>query len=111
MSYSNGQVQSQSHSTGKGEKGDLGPPGISFNLTDDGNFDLDKKRLTDVANPVEKKIQLQKGMSTVKILSKILLLIVKQKNLMLTQKIPNRILLLIVKLKRLMFFCEMEVKV
>ena len=28
-------------------------PGIDFNLTDDGNFDLDGKRLTDVADPVD----------------------------------------------------------
>ena len=28
-------------------------PGIGFNLTDDGNFDLDSKRLTDLADPVD----------------------------------------------------------
>jgi len=49
MGYSNGQLQSQSEG-GKGEKRDPGIPGIGFNLTDDGNFDLDAKRLTDVAN-------------------------------------------------------------
>jgi len=54
MGYSYGQVQSQSDSTGKGEKGDPALPGVGFNLTDDGNFDLDGKRLTDVANPVDK---------------------------------------------------------
>ena len=53
MGYSNGQVQSSSDSTGKGEKGDPGLPGIGFNLTDDGNFDLDGKRLTDVADPAD----------------------------------------------------------
>ena len=52
MGYSNGQVQSSSDS-GKGEKGESGLPGIGFNLTDDGNFDLDGKRLTDVANPID----------------------------------------------------------
>ena len=52
MGYSNGQVQSSSDS-GKGKKGDPGLPGIGFNLTDDGNFDLDGKRLTDVAVPVD----------------------------------------------------------
>jgi len=60
MGYSNGQVQSQSDS-GKGEKGDPRLPGIGFNLTDDGNFDLDGKRLTDVANPVDKKDAATKG--------------------------------------------------
>jgi len=50
MGYSNGQVQSQTES-GKGEKGDPGLPGIGFNLTDDGNFDLDGNRLTDVGEP------------------------------------------------------------
>jgi len=55
MAYSNGQVQSQSDSTGKGEKGDPGLPGVGFNLTDDVNFDLDAKRLTDVANPVDNR--------------------------------------------------------
>ena len=52
MGYSNGQVQSSSDS-GKGQKGDPGLPGIGFNLTDDGNFYLDGKRLTDVAVPVD----------------------------------------------------------
>jgi len=50
MGVSNGQLQSQSDS-GKGKKGEKGDPGIGFNLTDDGNFDLDGKRLTDVAGP------------------------------------------------------------
>jgi len=45
MGYSNGQVQSQSD--------DPGLPGIGFNLTDDGSFDLDGKRLTDVADPTD----------------------------------------------------------
>jgi len=30
--------------SGKDEKCDPGVPGIGFNLTDDGNFDLDGKR-------------------------------------------------------------------
>ena len=51
MGYSNGQLES-SQGSGKGEKGDPGLPGIGFNLDDHGNFDLDSKRLTDVANPV-----------------------------------------------------------
>jgi len=61
MGYSNGQIQSLSDSTGKGEEGDPGLPGISFNLTDDGNFDLDGKRLTDVADPCENGDAATKG--------------------------------------------------
>ena len=52
MGYSNGQLETSS-GTGRGEKGEPGLPGIGFNLTDDGNFDLDSKRLTDVADPVD----------------------------------------------------------
>jgi len=54
MGYSNCQVQSQSDSTGRGEKGDSGLPGIGFKFTDDGNYDLESKRLTDVADPIDK---------------------------------------------------------
>ena len=52
MGYSNGQLETSS-GTGRGEKGDPNLPGIGFNLTDDGDFDLDSKRLTDVADPVD----------------------------------------------------------
>ena len=51
MGYSNGQLETSS-GTGRGERGEPGLPGIGFHLTDDGNFDLDSKRLTDVADPV-----------------------------------------------------------
>jgi len=61
MGYSDGQIKSSSDSTGKGEKGDPGLPGIGFNLTDDGNFDLDGKRLTDVADPTDLKDAATKG--------------------------------------------------
>ena len=53
-------MQSQSDS-GRGDKGDPGLPGIGFNLTDDGNYDLDGKRLTDVANPVDNGDATTKG--------------------------------------------------
>jgi len=53
MGYSNGQVQSQTES-GRGEKNDPGLPGIGFDLTDDGDFDFNGKRLTDVAEPKDK---------------------------------------------------------
>ena len=52
MGYSNGQLETSSR-TGRSERGEPGLPGIGFNLTDDGNFDLDSKRLTDVADPVD----------------------------------------------------------
>ena len=51
MGYSNGQLETSS-GTGRGERGEPGLPGIGFNLTYNGNFDLDSKRLTDVADPV-----------------------------------------------------------
>ena len=50
MGYSNGQLETSS-GTGRGERGVPGLPGIGFQLTDDGNFDLDSKRLTDLADP------------------------------------------------------------
>ena len=52
MGFSNGQLESSSTS-GRGEKGDPGLPGIGFSLTDDGNFDIDSKRLTEVAAPID----------------------------------------------------------
>ena len=52
MGYSNGQLESEVKG-GKGEKGDPGLPGIGFKLTDDGNFDIDEKRLTDVADSID----------------------------------------------------------
>ena len=52
MGYSNGQLETSS-GTGQGERGEPGLPGIGFNLTDEGNFDLDSKRLTDLADPVD----------------------------------------------------------
>ena len=52
MGYSNGILESEVKG-GSGEKGEQGLPGIGFKLTDDGNFDIDGKRLTDVSQPVE----------------------------------------------------------
>ena len=52
MGYSNGQLESEVKG-GKGEKGDPGLPGIGFKLTDDGDFDIDNKRLTDLAEPID----------------------------------------------------------
>ena len=46
MGYSNGQLETSS-GAGRGERGEPGLPRIGFNLTDDGNFDLDSKRLTE----------------------------------------------------------------
>ena len=60
MGYSNGQIQTRTD-TGKGEKGDSRLPGIGFNLTDDGNFNLNGKRLTDVANLVDNTDAATKG--------------------------------------------------
>ena len=52
MRYSNGQLE-QNQQTGKGEPGPPGLPGIGFRLTDDGNFDIDEKRLTSVSDPIK----------------------------------------------------------
>ena len=52
MGYSNGQLESEVKG-GKGEKGDPVLPGIGFKLTDDGNFEIDEKRLTDLRDPID----------------------------------------------------------
>ena len=51
MGYSNGLLESDEKG-GSRERGEQGLPGIGFKLTDDGNFDIDGKRLTDVSQPV-----------------------------------------------------------
>ena len=51
MSYSNGLLPSSSTTTSP--QGGL--PGVGFKLTDDGNYDIDGKLLTDVAEPVDSK--------------------------------------------------------
>lgn len=51
MGYSNGLLEQNVGKGGRGERGERGLPGIGFNFTDDGNFDIDGKRLTDVGAP------------------------------------------------------------
>lgn len=48
MSYSNGLLNFKLTSS-KGEKGD---PGVGYNLTVDGNYDIENKRLVNVASPI-----------------------------------------------------------
>ena len=52
MGYSNGILESDEKG-GSGERGEKGLPGIGFKLTDDGNFDIDGKRLTNLSPPVD----------------------------------------------------------
>ena len=51
MSYSNGLLPPESSST-TGQRGLPGLPGIGYKLTADGNFDIDKKRLTNLADSI-----------------------------------------------------------
>ena len=50
MSYSNGLLPSSSSSSTSPQRG---LPGVGFKLTDDGNYDIDGKRLTDVSQPID----------------------------------------------------------
>ena len=50
MSYSNGLLPSTSSSTMSPQRG---LPGIGFKLTDDGDYDIDGKRLTNVADSID----------------------------------------------------------
>ena len=50
MSYSNGLLSS---STASLQRGLPGLPGIGFKLTDDGDFDIDRKRLTNLADSTD----------------------------------------------------------
>ena len=52
MGYSNGILESDVKG-GSVARGEQGLPGIGFKLTDDGDFDIDSKRLTDVGKPVD----------------------------------------------------------
>ena len=49
MSYSNGILSSPSAKGQPGPPGKPGVPGVGYKLTADGNFDIDTKRLTNVA--------------------------------------------------------------
>ena len=52
MSYSNGMLSDTSTSQ-EGKDGKDGLPGVGFKLTPVGNFDLQRKRLTNVAEGME----------------------------------------------------------
>ena len=53
MSYSNGILSSPSAKGQPGPPGKPGVPGVGYKLTADGNFDIDAKRLTNVAESVD----------------------------------------------------------
>ena len=53
MSYSNGILSSPSAKGQPGPPGKPGVPGVGYKLTADGNFDIDTKRLTNVAESVD----------------------------------------------------------
>ena len=53
MSYSNGILSSPSDKGQPGPPGKPGVPGVGYKLTADGNFDIDTKRLTNLAESVD----------------------------------------------------------
>ena len=53
MSYSNGILSSPSAKGQPGPPGKPGVPGVGYKLTADGNFDIDGKRLTNIAESVD----------------------------------------------------------
>ena len=53
MSYSNGILSSPSAKGQPGPPGKPGVPGVGYKLTADGNYDIDNKRLTNVAESVD----------------------------------------------------------
>ena len=52
MSYSNGLLSSPTTSSTHVPPGPPGPSGIGYKLTADGNFDMDEKRLTNLADSI-----------------------------------------------------------
>ena len=53
MSYSNGLLSSPTTSSTPGPPGPPGPSGVGYKLTADGNFDMDKKQLTNLADSTD----------------------------------------------------------
>ena len=52
MSYSNGLVNFKNKTSGQGERV---KPGVGFNLTSDGNYDMVNKKLVNVADGTDPK--------------------------------------------------------
>ena len=52
MSYSNGLVNFKNKNSGQGERV---KPGVGFNLTSDGNYDMVNKKLVNVADGTDPK--------------------------------------------------------
>ena len=50
MSFYNGVLNFNDSSSGKGERGERGFPGVGFKLDEDGNYDMESKRLVNVKN-------------------------------------------------------------
>ncbi|PFX21314.1 hypothetical protein AWC38_SpisGene14228 [Stylophora pistillata] len=53
MSYSNGLLNSRSSDCSETSTGSRGLPGVGFKLTDDGDYDMENKRLKNVKNPTD----------------------------------------------------------
>ena len=53
MGYTNGSSSDSRSAQGTRQKGDKGPPGISFSLTADEHYHIKNKRLTNVSAPID----------------------------------------------------------
>ena len=51
MGISNDNIHNPHTSNTGATQGQRGPPGVGFKLTSDGNYDVDNKKLTNVATP------------------------------------------------------------